>query len=782
MQFVYQSLTWGFLLALLPLLIHLINMMRHRRVHWAAMEFLLQSYQKHRRWVWLKQLLLLLARMAAIALAVGMLAQWVTRGEWLDMFSGTATHHYVILDDSFSMSERVGGTTAFDRALNVLRQIGSEASTTRSGGQHALTVLRTSRVMQHSPSATAGELEELTDLNAEVIDSEFSVLWEEKQATMDVTQMSGSPLAALRVIETLSKVRPDDRQVVYLLTDFRTGQWGNAVEIRKVLRQIEKVGIAIRLVNCASESSRNLAITRLEPTKDTRAAGVPLFMNLDITNFGAAEERNVQLAIRTRFYGSTATAQANLREFQGQLEEIYIPPVESIAPGQTVTRRVQVYFSEAGQHVVEAELSSGDSIATDNYRWSVVDFPEGESVLILDDGERRAAATDTTAMNQSFFLQNIFQPGRRTNTGIRPDVQTDQRILRDATPESLRKYSAIYLLDVEQLDDRSITNLEGFVREGGGLGIFTGNDVDPAYYNQRLYRDGTGLLPVPLLGTMLLPPDIDADQSDVQVADHPVFETFQGDRNPLLRRVRIAQYLRPAEDWQLPNDAPLRIAAKLRNQFPLAIEQQFGEGRVLVMLTTLAPQWNNWARDPSFVVVLLKLQSYLAAPHRNHPQYLVADGLNIPVDGNLYEEGVEFLAPTGLHATDRSVIKKPAQKLDPQDLLARATLDWQETQHMGIYDVVMTSRNGEQASNRFAVNVDARESDLTALDQEAVLAELSPVKPTYVRADRYEGGLVESSGINRSLMLMILLIALLIGEQWLAFNASYHPAKSGTTA
>ena len=313
MQFVYQSLTWGFLLALLPLLIHLINMMRHRRVHWAAMEFLLQSYQKHRRWVWLKQLLLLLARMIAVALAVGMLAQWVTRGEWLDMFSGTATHHYIVLDDSFSMSERVGGTTAFDRALNVLRQIGSEASTTRSGGQHTITVLRTSRVMQQSRSATAGELEELTDLNSELIDSEFSVLWEEKQATMDVTQMSGSPLPALRVIQTLSKVRPDDRQVLYLLTDFRTGQWGNAVEIRKILRQIEQADIAIRLVNCASESSRNLAITRLEPTKETRAAGVPLFMNLDIPNFGPAEERNVQLSIRTRFYGtpvSVSTSQA----------------------------------------------------------------------------------------------------------------------------------------------------------------------------------------------------------------------------------------------------------------------------------------------------------------------------------------------------------------------------------------------------------------------------------------------------------------------------------------
>ena len=76
MQFTYQALTWGFLIALIPLLIHLINMMRHRRIKWAAMEFLMQSYRKHRKWVWLKQLLLLLMRMLAVAMVVAMLAQW----------------------------------------------------------------------------------------------------------------------------------------------------------------------------------------------------------------------------------------------------------------------------------------------------------------------------------------------------------------------------------------------------------------------------------------------------------------------------------------------------------------------------------------------------------------------------------------------------------------------------------------------------------------------------------------------------------------------------------
>ena len=78
--FVHPNLFWLFGLpalgvVVLPVLIHLINMMRHRRVEWAAMEFLLLSQKKHRTWIILKQLLLLLLRMIAVAAVVLMLAQ-----------------------------------------------------------------------------------------------------------------------------------------------------------------------------------------------------------------------------------------------------------------------------------------------------------------------------------------------------------------------------------------------------------------------------------------------------------------------------------------------------------------------------------------------------------------------------------------------------------------------------------------------------------------------------------------------------------------------------------
>jgi hypothetical protein len=122
-QFGFPALTWGFLLALVPLLIHLINLLRHQRVPWAAMDFLLQSYKKHRRWVWLRQFLLLASRIAVICLLVAMLAQWKPQHRWFARFSGAAAHHYVLLDDSYSMSERVGDATVFDRAIGVTQAI-----------------------------------------------------------------------------------------------------------------------------------------------------------------------------------------------------------------------------------------------------------------------------------------------------------------------------------------------------------------------------------------------------------------------------------------------------------------------------------------------------------------------------------------------------------------------------------------------------------------------------------------------------------------------------------
>ena len=59
-----------------PIIIHLINRMRFRRIRWAAMEFLLKAQKRMRRKLIIEQLILLLLRCLLVALVGLLLARF----------------------------------------------------------------------------------------------------------------------------------------------------------------------------------------------------------------------------------------------------------------------------------------------------------------------------------------------------------------------------------------------------------------------------------------------------------------------------------------------------------------------------------------------------------------------------------------------------------------------------------------------------------------------------------------------------------------------------------
>src|SRR5262245_34247994 len=89
-----------------PIIIHLINRMRFKRLRWAAMEFLLKAQKRNRRRLIIEQLLLLLLRCILVAL-VGLLV-----GRLLERASATETGrvlaytHIVLIDDTLSMNDQ----------------------------------------------------------------------------------------------------------------------------------------------------------------------------------------------------------------------------------------------------------------------------------------------------------------------------------------------------------------------------------------------------------------------------------------------------------------------------------------------------------------------------------------------------------------------------------------------------------------------------------------------------------------------------------------------------
>ena len=60
-----------------PIIIHLINRMRYKRIRWAAMEFLLKSQKRNRRRLIIEQMILLLLRILLVLLAGLLLARFL---------------------------------------------------------------------------------------------------------------------------------------------------------------------------------------------------------------------------------------------------------------------------------------------------------------------------------------------------------------------------------------------------------------------------------------------------------------------------------------------------------------------------------------------------------------------------------------------------------------------------------------------------------------------------------------------------------------------------------
>ncbi|MCA9002729.1 MAG: BatA domain-containing protein, partial [Planctomycetes bacterium] len=115
--FVNPTLALGALLALVPLIIHLLNRRRHRPMAWGAMRFVEAAFKRTRRRMRMENLLLLLLRMAAVAaLALAIARPFAGRGA-LGSLTEASRDLVLLLDGSASTGYRADIETTFDRIV-----------------------------------------------------------------------------------------------------------------------------------------------------------------------------------------------------------------------------------------------------------------------------------------------------------------------------------------------------------------------------------------------------------------------------------------------------------------------------------------------------------------------------------------------------------------------------------------------------------------------------------------------------------------------------------------
>lgn len=773
---------WGLPLAAAPVIIHLINLWRHKRVRFPAVEFLLASQKKYRARVLLRQLLLLLLRVMAVAGIVAAVAQPRWRDALGGLFGSTGGRHVILVDDSYSMQDRsdagrLGNATAFDRAREAVERI--VADLVMLPGSQEISVGRFSASQDTARQDTASQ-----DTGTQDTTSQDAARW-------DVDRQLLTADAVPRVRETLERLqvgsfatgpagplaragewlaggrdeggregrRRDGAATVWVVSDFRSRDWSAQAGAVAATRRLAEAGIGIRLVDCgpatAADRGDNLTLERIAVVGGVPAVGVLVPMELVVRNDGPQPARDVAVSLR-----EDGASRAGV-----QLAEI--------PPQGTATARFDVRFTAPGSHLVEAELPP-DVVKADNTRGVVVEVADRAEVLLID-GDPRGGQRGGDA----FYVAAALAPGPAAATGLQPRIEPPRALAR----LDLSAFDTIWMLDCPRLDSAEITALEDYARQGGGVVFFTGPRTEPAVVNRLLHRGGEGLFPVPLAGAIELPAAA-AGTPDIQADDHPVVAGLAGQRNPLLDAVRIDRVQAVAGSTASSSTASsasstVRRLLSVRTGAPLIVERPFGAGRVAAVLTTAAPTWNNWARgNPSWVVLLLELEAHLAQGRRQGASQPVGAPVRVRLEPGDAAATVEFTLPDG---TSVGQVPRLADAGGPEAVLPETTVP-------GGYTARWQGVDGAITERLFAVNVDPAEGQLAPVDRDGFARALAGVDHTLVRADDLTAPASTSSSASLVRPLLFALLGVLIAEQLLALLAGYHrtahpaPQRGGLAA
>jgi hypothetical protein len=518
----------GAALVSLPIIIHLINRMRFRRVRWAAMEFLLRSQRRNRRRLIIEQLLLLALRCLLILLAVVLVSRYL--GFSWAVFEPQNTLHVVVLDDTLSMTdqwkEEGESRDAFRMAKeSVLKEIARNAAQARTAQRLVLLTLSepgTVRFDGRLNDQSVGELQ--------------NVLADAHPTALHVDPAKGVEAAK----EILDKV-PQDRRILHLVSDFRRPDWAepNSAHLVQRLDELGRAGVQIYLVDVAhpyrSDVQKtplyhdNLAIVDLRPETRLAAKDMPVQFTVTVANYGVSESKPVRVTVKVNG-GERLEGSVNLLKVQ---------------PGIPMSAVFQISFDQLGYNQVSANLENEEvGLQGDNIRYAVVQVRKQVPILLID-GDPAGSRSG----GDSFHLQAVFSSAK--------GFQVVSRAVNELEQPALDQYAAIYLLNVRELSDKGLRNLENFVRDGGGLAIFLGDHVNPDYYTKKLYAGGKGLFPAPLADRPFPPvsePEMDPNLIDGQ------FKLFVRDEtNPIF-----------ADVWQQPYRTYFKFLP-IKRYYPVAL-------------------------------------------------------------------------------------------------------------------------------------------------------------------------------------------------------------------
>jgi len=730
-----------------PILIHLLARRRFRRVRWAAMEFLVIAQRQNRRRVRMEEWILLALRCSAVLLLGLMAARPFLRpaGAAWSWGGSRRAERMFVLDDSLSMGYGSQGVTSFDRGKQAVRRL--IEGFRKTAPEDTVTLVRTSSDRQ--PTATATYLD---DAQSEELLARLEALTP-SQRTMDpATVVEG-------VVEVLERSPDLAGASIYWISDFQRSNWldDEAAAGGSIFAPLQEWagrdrGLQLTLVNVGDRDAANTAVVDLSLEDRQAVVGTAGALQATIAHYAGRPAMNL--------------------EIQSAVGNVIRPPkiVRELGARERAVVDLEATFARPGYEWVRVSVPT-DGLPLDNVRHLTADVVGGIRTLLIN-GEPSADSHD----DEVTFLATALRPEGPVSSGYEPMVVDEAEL--EAT--RLSDFHLVVLANVYRLSEAAATALERYVREGGGLIVFLGDQIDPAWYNAAWYRGGEGPLPGELTQIVRVGEAVHLVVTDRM---HPAMTGLSKEGDPLgLGRIPFVQFVGciPIEE-SVPRDeeggesagsgsggaiGPARVIARFDDAeaSPAIVERSFGLGRVALITTTADKEWHDWPDHPTYLPVLMELAAATVRRGSHESRHLVGVPLEHWLDPAVYEPDVAIRTPSYPAAPEAGATAAP----DGED--ARLALNWEHTDLSGVYQFILRRRDGGQEARLVAVNVDPAESNLARAEERELRQAMPGVLFEYVdELDKLAGAPGES---RRELWRLFLFAAagVLLLEQGLAYR------------
>ena len=429
MAFLNSLFLWGIAAAAIPLIIHLIRRSRPVKLPFAAMRFLQMEPDKRVRNQRLKQILLLLMRMTALALLALAFARPVLEDSKAVIWGEQPEAAVVLIDHSLSMAYEDNLQRALQEARKLLGGF-------QAGDQVA--VMRFAETAQMVEQAERG----------------FPALAARLERMVPLSHRSTHYLAALQAAEAWLLDSPLQRKTIYLISDLQKSALSNLAT-----RWELQPGIELRVLPVHPNHPSNVAVADVLVSEKSRGV------------------RRKDVLVRVRNYGKEkerVTVSLHLNDKRvSRKRTTLLPDEEKLVPFKNVVFPLGL---AAGTVALEAD----ETLTADN-RFYFVSESRAQPEILAVSGEPNAR--DVT-QDELFFLERAINVPRLAKYKL---VKTNPQSLGQY---DFNNYRAVILANVKDLSRSVVERLVYYVRGGGGLLLTLGDRTNPTIFN-RIFRELT---------------------------------------------------------------------------------------------------------------------------------------------------------------------------------------------------------------------------------------------------------------------------------------------------